>query len=239
MEYYFTPKQYISGTSLTIVDDEAKHLGRVLRKQSGEEIYVTDGEGNLYKTKITGMTKGVIDCSVTEKFHNLNEPAARVTLYQSLIKNPDRFEFVIEKSVELGVHRVRPVITENVINKTSNKTERWQSIALSAMKQSQRCFLPKVNEPISFKEAIESSKHGIKLIAHEKLTDNLETPPLRSFNEKGLDGEVSLFIGPEGGFTDVEISFALSHGFKILNLGARKYRSETAAILGVGLLLAS
>ncbi len=237
MEYYFTPKQYISQNSLAVIDDEAKHLARVLRKKSGEEIFVTDGEGNLYKTKITGIAKGVIDCAIIEKFHNLNEPSLKITLYQSLIKNPDRFEFVIEKSVELGVHAIQPVITENVINKTSSKTERWQSIALSAMKQSQRCMLPKINEPVSFNAAIESSNHELKLIAHEKSSEIFSTP--LSLKERRLPNEISLFIGPEGGFTDDEVTIALNHRFEILNLGTRKYRSETAAILAVGLLLAS
>src|SRR5690349_4480202 len=124
MEYYYTPKQYVSESSLTVVDDEAKHLSRVLRKKSGEEIFVTDGEGNLYKTKITGMNKAVIDCSIMEKLRNVNEAPIKITLFQSLIKNPDRFEFVIEKSVELGVFAIQPVITENTVNKTTSKVER-------------------------------------------------------------------------------------------------------------------
>ena len=149
MEYYYTPKQYISSGSLTIVDDEAKHLARVLRKQSGEEIYVTDGEGNLYKCLISSISKQLIECSIKENSRLLNEPELKINLYQSLIKNPDRLEFSIEKSVELGVFSVHTIITENTINKTTDKTERWQSIALSAMKQSQRCVLPKVFSPIA------------------------------------------------------------------------------------------
>jgi 16S rRNA (uracil1498-N3)-methyltransferase len=236
MEYYYTPKQYISQSSLTVVDDEAKHLSRVLRKTTGEEIYVTDGEGNLFKTKINNIAKGVIECSITEKLFNVNEPEIKITLFQSLIKNPDRFEFAIEKSVELGVYAVQPVISENTINKTTNKAERWQSIALSAMKQSQRCHLPKINEPIGFKDTIASAQ-GLKLIADEKPADNSFS--LLSIKQRGINGEVSLFIGPEGGFSNDEIAFAVSNGFEILNLGPRKYRSETAAVLSVGFLLVS
>lgn len=232
MEYYFTPKTYISGTSLTIVDAEAKHVAKVLRKKSGEDIFVTDGEGNLYKTKITSVGKEHIDCTITERFRNINEPVQKITLYQSLIKNPDRFEFVIEKTVELGVNSIQPVVTENVVNKTTDKSERWQSIALAAMKQSQRCHLPKVNTPVSFADAVSSAAGDTKLIAHEKTDD-------KSITINNLDNanEVSLFIGPEGGFTDEEVTFAVNNGFKLLNLGARKYRSETAAVLACGLLL--
>lgn len=123
MEYYYTPKQYISSSSITIVDDEAKHLSRVLRKQSGEEIFVTDGEGNLYKTKITSIGKQLIECSIIDRSKNLNEPAIKINLYQSLIKNPDRLEFSIEKAVELGVNSIHTIVTDNTINKTTNKTE--------------------------------------------------------------------------------------------------------------------
>ena len=235
MEYYFTPKEYISQNSLTIVDDEAKHLARVLRKSAGEEIYVTDGLGNLYKSKISSVNKNLVECSITEKLTWVNEPKVKLCLYQSLLKNPDRFEFAIEKAVELGVNSIHPVITENVINKTTDKTQRWQSIALSAMKQSQRCFLPVVQSPAPF-EAVLKSCEGLKLIAHEKTMENSV-----SFNDdivKNYAGEtISLFIGPEGGFTDEEIDTALNNGFRVLNLGSRKYRSETAAILTAGMLL--
>lgn len=232
MEYYFTPKTYISGTSLTIVDAEAKHVAKVLRKRSGEDIFVTDGEGNLYKAKISSIGKEHINCNISEKFRDVNEPAQRITLYQSLIKNPDRFEFVIEKAVELGVYAIQPVVTENVVNKTTDKTERWQSIALAAMKQSQRCYLPKVSSPVSFADAAASAMGDLKLIAHEKAgTDSF------TINKIDAENEVSLFIGPEGGFSDEEVTSALSNGFKVLNLGARKYRSETAAILACSLLL--
>ena len=233
MEYYYTPKQYISSGSLTIVDEEAKHLGRVLRKQSGEEIYVTDGEGNLYKTRISSVSKQLIECAILEKFINLNEPAVKINLYQSLIKNPDRLEFSFEKSAELGVFSIHTIITENVVNKTTNKTERWQSIAQAAMKQSQRCYLPLISQPVTFAEAITGAAGELKLIADEKDT----TGKVKINELTGKYSSIDLFIGPEGGFTPEETELALSNGFKALDLGARKYRSETAAIFAISHLI--
>lgn len=233
MEYYYTPKQYISSSSLTIVDDEAKHLSRVLRKHQGQEIYVTDGCGSLYKTKISSVNKLHIECSITEKYQNLNEPRVRINLYQSLVKNPDRLEFSIEKAVELGVSEIHIIITENVVNRTTNKAERWQSIALSAMKQSQRCILPKVFEPVDFSEAINNSKGDLKLIADEK-----DIPGRISIKDsKPENSSIDLFIGPEGGFSPAEAELAVSNGFKVLDLGPRKYRSETAAIFAISCLI--
>lgn len=235
MEYYFTPRQYVSGNSLTIIDDEAKHLGKVLRKQSGSEIFVTDGEGNLYRTRISGITKEIINCDILEKFTLLNEPKKKITLYQSLLKKPDRFEFVIEKSVELGVSGLQPVITENVINKSTEKAERWQLIAMAAMKQSQRCVLPKVHKPVTFQEALKSAEHTTKLIADEREFESGIT--IEKISSLASEESIGIFIGPEGGFALKEVDEAVSAGFQIVNLGPRKYRSETAAILLTGLLL--
>ncbi|MCC6866496.1 MAG: 16S rRNA (uracil(1498)-N(3))-methyltransferase [Ignavibacteria bacterium] len=233
MEYYYTPKQYISTSSLTIVDDEAKHLSRVLRKKQGEEIYVTDGEGNLYKTLIQQANKVIIECSIIEKTFGLNEPEIKINLYQSLIKNPDRFEFAVEKATELGVHSIYPIITENTINKTTNKTERWQAIALSAMKQSQRCVLPKVFEPVEFSDAVKNSGSSLKLIADEKISEGR----IRIDNAEINSDTIDIFIGPEGGFTIDEVNLSVSSGFKVISLGARKYRSETAAIIAIANLI--
>jgi 16S rRNA (uracil1498-N3)-methyltransferase len=234
MEYYFTDKKNVDGTSLIIEGDDFKHLSRVLRKNIGEEIYVTDGERNLYRTIIEDVGSDKMTCRIIEKFFNLNESMIKITLYQSLLKNPSRFEFIIEKSVELGVYEIKPIITENVINKESDRSLRWQSIALSAMKQSQRCYLPKVLPPISFADAInDAAKTDLKIIADER--DNIDFLKLPEINL--LSQSISLFIGPEGGFSPEELQTAVDKGLKILNLGKRKLRSETAAIAALGKIL--
>ena len=232
MEHYYTPNELVLKETLTIEGDEAKHLGKVLRKESGAVIYVTDGEGNLYKCRIENVVKSKIECLILEQSHNETENKTRVTLYQSLLKNPDRFEFAIEKSVELGVYAIQPIITEHVISKGRDKSERWNSISLAAMKQSERTCLPKVNAPLSFVEAIKHCKDELKLIAHEK------GPGIR-ITDSGFEkvNSIALFIGPEGGFSDDEIKLAEDNGFKTITLGKRKFRSETAALSGVYSLL--
>ena len=234
MEYYYTEKKNIQDYSLTVISEDARHLLQVLRKSPGEEVYVTDGERNLYRTEIESISNDTLNCRIIEKFFNLNEPANRITLYQSLLKNPSRFEFVIEKSVELGVYEIIPIITENVVNKESDRSSRWQSIALSAMKQSQRCYLPKILHPMSFDNAIEdSAKTDLKIFADER--ENIDVVKLPEINL--LSQSISLFIGPEGGFTAGELRTATGHGLKILNLGKRKLRSETAAVAALGKIL--
>jgi 16S rRNA (uracil1498-N3)-methyltransferase len=237
MEYYFTSGKKTAGDKLTIEGDDFKHLSKVLRKKKGELIWVTDGEKNLYKAEIVSLDKDSIKCRILEKSYNVNEPEIKVTLYQSLLKNPARFEFVLEKSVELGVYEINPIITEYVINKKSNKTNRWQSIALAAMKQSQRCYLPKVNHPINFAEALSlPGKDDLKITADERIFPNtMYADELKSIIRKNRG--IAVFIGPEGGFTDEEIESAVKAGFITLNLGDRKYRSETAAIALLSIIL--
>jgi 16S rRNA (uracil1498-N3)-methyltransferase len=238
MEYYFTSKNNIKGENLTIRGDDFKHLAKVLRKKSGETIFVTDGEGNLYKCEIELIAKDFIKCKVIEKSYNTGEPEIKVSLYLSLIKNPARFEFAIEKATELGVSEIILIITKNVVNKKRDRAERWQTIALAAMKQSQRTHLPEIKHPISFIEAI--SRPGIndtRLIADERLFDNsIFASELKQIIRKNKD--ISVFIGPEGGFTYEEIQTAVKKGFVTLNLGERKIRSETAAVAVLSMVLA-
>ena len=237
MEYYFTPAKNINDDKLIVEREDFKHLSRVLRKKSGDLVWVTDGERNLYKSRIESIDKHSIICRILEKSYNVNEPEIKVTLYQSLIKNPSRFEFAIEKSVELGVYEINPVITEHVINKKSGKTDRWQSIALAAMKQSQRCYLPKVNPPADFAEAVTiPGKDVLKIIADERIFPNtVYADELKSIIRRNRD--ISVFIGPEGGFTNEEIESAVKAGFVTLNLGERKFRSETSAIAILSVIL--
>jgi len=237
MEYYFTDKKNVSNSSLVITGDESKHLLKVLRKSKGEEIYITDGERNLYKTIIAETRKDEIICDITEKLYNINEPEIQVTLCLSLLKNPSRFEFALEKAAELGVHEITPIITHNVINKEQDKQSRWQNIVLSAIKQSQRCYLPKVNHPVNITEALSiAGKNDLKIIADERNIENsISAVEIRRL----MTGKrpVYMFIGPEGGFTAEEAEISVKNGFTILNLGERKLRSETAAIALLSIIL--
>jgi 16S rRNA (uracil1498-N3)-methyltransferase len=226
MEYYYVQKGEVSGNKLTIKGEEAGHLIRVLRKKIGDEIFVTDGERNLYKSTIIRAGKE-IECEIIEKSYSVAEPELKVTLFQALLKNPTRFEFIIEKATELGVYEIIPIITENVVA-VRNRQERWQSIALSAMKQSQRCYLPKVSEPLEFREAIKSAESNeLKLLAHEK--DG--TPIREEIQDLPNTKSGCLLVGPEGGFTGDEVRKARGAGFRVVKLGRRKLRSETAAIV--------
>lgn len=257
MEHFYTPKKFITKNSLVIEGDEAHHLKKVLRKNSGSIIRVTDGENSLYECSVEKISGDKIECKILSAVKETFEPKIKVHLYPALLKNPERFGFIIEKSVELGVHEIHPVISEHVVNKppsplrrgvgdevkSADKTKRWNTISLSAMKQSQRCYLPKVNPPVDFESAFKNCKTDYTFLAHEK-SSSFSSPLIfgkelfRSAGKFEMK-PIAVFIGPEGGFSEKEIELAESYGAKIISLGKRKLRSETAAIIISSFLLSS
>jgi 16S rRNA (uracil1498-N3)-methyltransferase len=258
LEYYYTNSENIKDNELIIRDDEAKHLATVLRKKTSENIFVTDGNYNIFECVIKEIKNDSVRCEIKNRTKDENEPSIKIYLFPALLKNPSRFEFIIEKCCEIGVYEINPIITEHVISKTRDKSARWQQIALSAMKQSRRSYLPKINHPINFSDIInvpKSATADLRLIGNEEdpvikregqiniIAD--ERPELENISLKDLKAiltdkkEINIFIGPEGGFSEKEISLALQSNFNILNLGKRKLRSETAAIVVCGVILVS
>jgi len=233
MEYYFTKKVNVNPEkSELIVDDfEYKHLVKVLRKNTGDEITITDGERNIYSCIIKEIEKSRIICSIEKTNYNLYELSVDIKLFLSPLRNLSRFEFAVEKAVELGVNSIHPVITEHTVNKNifnSSKTERLRKIIIGAMGQSQRCLLPKLYEPVTFEKMIENTSAEVnKIVMYEFSDDRSEIKLLN--NSKGL----LLMTGPEGGFSESEISKLLKNRWQVRSLGERKLRAETAVIVSI------
>jgi 16S rRNA (uracil1498-N3)-methyltransferase len=231
MDYFYTAPAQISGDIVEIDGDEFKHLAQVMRKKSGDTIRVVDGKGNAYDVVLEELNKKSAHGRVTAHYKNHNEDVYRVTLAVGLLKNPSKFDFLVEKSVELGVHEIIPLKTSRVIAGHA-KAERWQHLALAAMKQCGRSYLPIVRELQNFETLVKSSGvYDRNLICHETKLDISVLP-----EKKGMAGTTLLCIGPEGGFTPEEISLATSHGFTPLYLGPRRLRTETAAIAALAML---
>jgi 16S rRNA (uracil1498-N3)-methyltransferase len=165
----------------------------------------------------------------------LNEPDLEVKLAVAMLKNPSRFDFLVEKCTELGVREFVPVRTERTIVSKVH-AERLQKIALSAMKQCGRSFLPPIHSPMDFHEALTYLKGcERKFITHEKADERIADGARKVAG--GSSETVAVLIGPDGGFTDGEVQAAVESGFKPVSLGPRRLRSETAAIVLVGAIL--
>ncbi|MBX7045328.1 MAG: 16S rRNA (uracil(1498)-N(3))-methyltransferase [Ignavibacteria bacterium] len=237
MEYYYTEKKNISEdkSSLIIESFEFKHLTKVLRKREGDVINITDGEGYVYESEIIAIEKDKITCRILKTDFDIFEPKAKVHLYICSLKSSERLEFAIEKAVEIGVKSITPVFSERVINKSDyspNKIKRLNQIILSAMSQSQRCFKPVLHKVETFSEMLSKTKSfGCKLAMYEFADSNNK---IQVFDEHG---EMLLLTGPEGGFSDKEINELKNSNWKVLSLGERKLRAETAVIAALSKIL--
>ncbi len=212
-------------------------ITKVLRKKAGDKIVILDNSGFECECEIRQAAKKLMLLKIFKREENKNEPKLNVCLYQSLVKK-DKMEFTFEKCTEVGISEFHPVISEHSV-KLSFKVDRARKILKEATEQSQRGKIPKLFEVLSFKEAVKGvNENMLNIILHEKEKKN----SLFDFVSKSLGDPVSkreavnIFIGPEGGFSNDEIKLAEEKEFKVLSLGKRVLRAETAAIVSSSFL---
>jgi 16S rRNA (uracil1498-N3)-methyltransferase len=228
MELFFS--RDIEGGICRLDHDESGHCVKVLRHRCGDEISVIDGEGTLYRCRITSDSHKGVEAMVLEATENWGGHPYHLHLAVCPTKNNDRYEWFAEKACEIGFDVLSPIIGEHSERKIL-KTQRIEKILVSAAKQSLKASVPAVNEPVSVKEFIKaSSADGLKLIAYCFDDENI---PRRSIKEvlDTYDGtDITVMIGPEGDFSQEEARLALEAGFIPVHLGASRLRTETAAV---------
>ncbi|MCX6123120.1 MAG: RsmE family RNA methyltransferase [Ignavibacteriales bacterium] len=235
MDYFYVKLEDVTSHGLTLRGDESKHLVRVLRKNIGDTIFVTDGNEMMYQAVIAEIGKTDTRCTIAAIHRKYNEPSIDVTLAVSLLKNPARFDYLVEKTTELGVRTILPVSCERTISH-NEKHERLEKIALSAMKQCGRSWLPRIQPLQSFRSIVDNSSHyQLKFVLHEK-TDFSHSIASELILHDDLHS-LLIVVGPEGGFTEEEIAYASHAGFKSILLGTRRLRTETAAVVAVSHVL--
>lgn len=209
--------------------EESHHCANVLRKKEGDIIDITDGYGNFYKAQIRNLNPkkclfSVLSTVEVEKENYFIHIAIAPT------KNADRMEWFIEKAVEIGVNKISFLLTVNSERKRIN-LERIEKKAVSAMKQSVRAFLPEIMEMEPFSQIITTEKKDQNFIAH---LDEHQPPFLEKLAIPG--GSYLIIIGPEGGFTEGEISSATAQQFQKVKIGDYRLRTETAGIVASTIL---
>jgi len=214
----------ISGSSIQLDADESKHCIKVLRLKKGDMVQLMNGKGSLYKAVIQDPdSKKCLLEIVEEKFQNTRN--FHLTIAIAPTKNNERFEWFLEKSTEIGIDKIVPLICQHSERKDI-KSERLVKILISAMKQSGQTFLPELASMTSFKELVNSTFDGIKLIAH------CESGEKRLLQNSVLPGKnILILIGPEGDFDSAEIRQAMEKGFIPVSLGNSRLRTETAGIV--------
>lgn len=224
MQLFYNPTINETQDSFVFDKEESKHIIKVLRKKESDILHVTNGLGFLFKTEI----KIASDNKCTVKifsFEKQEAPKFHLHLAVAPTKMNERYEWFLEKATEIGIQEITPIICEHSERKII-KTDRFQKILESAMKQSLHFYLPKLNEPISFKDFIKQKNNGQLFIAH---CEEIDKKSLK--NELKVNQDVTVLIGPEGDFSVKEIQLAIDNNFIPVSLGATRLRTETAAIV--------
>jgi 16S rRNA (uracil1498-N3)-methyltransferase len=213
----------ITGGRIFLPEEESIHAVRVLRLKAEDEIALTDGKGNLCRAHVVIPHAGKCEVEITEIRHCEKHPY-KLHIAIAPTKNADRFEWFVEKSVEIGIDEITPLLCGRSERKRIS-TERLQRVMVSAMKQSKKAFLPKLNAMTPFEGWLETVREENRFIAccfgEERLS-------LREKYRAGTD--VAVAVGPEGDFSPQEVERALAGGFKAISLGSHPLRTETAGV---------
>ena len=225
MQIFYTPEIY--GNNYTLNETESKHCVKVLRMAAGDSVKLIDGKGNLYEGVVSEPNHKKCIIAITKVSKNFEKRDYKLHIAISPLKNSERFEWFVEKSVEIGIDEITPLICHRT-EKQSVKADRIEKIIISAMKQSLKTLNTVLNPPRNFNEFIAEQLGGIKMIAHcnESLNNRIS---ISQVCKKG-DNAVIL-IGPEGDFTELEIDAALQQKYLPIHLGKSRLRTETAGII--------
>ena len=224
MQLFYNPDINEETTEIAFSKEESRHMVKVLRKSSGNQLQITNGKGWLFLAEI--IIADMKNCVATILSKSFETPRSyRVHLAVAPTKMNDRYEWLLEKATEIGVDVITPIICEHSERKII-KIDRFEKILQSAMKQSLHYYMPELQEAISFSDFISQAFNGQKLIAHCEKTERMS---LKQVVQPSTD--VLLLIGPEGDFSAGEIELAIKAGFKPVTLGNTRLRTETAAMV--------
>lgn len=227
LPYFF--EEVITQPTYILSEATSKHCIQVLRMKEGEQLQLTDGKGNLFTATIIEANKK--NCAVKiEATENSQLKTQNVSIAISLLKNPTRFEWFLEKATEIGVTEITPLICDHT-EKENFRFDRMQNILIAAMLQSKQTWLPQLHQPKKFAAFINEDFDGLKLIAHCVEEDKKSINDLNHQQQKTI-----ILIGPEGDFSTEEIKIAIDKKFIPVTLGNTRLRTETAGIVAAALL---
>ena len=237
MPKFFVNKSQVKNNTIEIIGEDINHIKNVLRKNVDDIIEVCNqDDGQNYLVQIKGLNKNIIKCEIKQKLESKTESNIYVHILQGLPKT-DKMEMIIQKSVELGASEISPVSMKRCVAKIApkdelKKMERWQKISEVAAKQCGRNIIPQINNIIEVKDICKFCKdYDIIIVAYENEKENKLKDELVKLKEKRKsDFKIAIVIGPEGGLEQEEVRYLKQNGAKIVTLGNRILRTETAPI---------
>lgn len=231
LPYFYEPSIASANAPVILSEETSKHCVQVLRMKAGDKLQLINGKGSLYTAGIVTADKKYCSVRIEDASYQKQEDR-KICIAVSLLKNASRWEWFLEKAVEIGVREIVPLLCGRT-EKQHYKTERAQGIVVSAMLQSRQVWLPVLHQPATFAEVIKNS-HSFtqKLVAH--CIDDGRKISLQNIL---ATGNTQILIGPEGDFTEDEIALALQHQYQPVSLGNTRLRSETAGVVASALLI--
>lgn len=232
---FYTTESLVVNTVIDSPSEIHRHAIQVLRLNVGEPLTLFNGQGGEYLCQIQSAEKRHSSILIQSFDPISRESSTPITLVQSLIK-PEKMDICIQKSVELGVAVIQPIITDRTVvrikaNQLDKRMQRWKNIIIAACEQSGRNHIPIIHPPITLATWLNNTSPAQRLMMLPEAEHNLS---------QVLDKKqsVELLVGPEGGFTDNEITLCQNNNIKAINFGSRILRAETAALAGIALLQA-
>lgn len=242
MFQFFVDADRIGKDTISIIGEDVNHIKNVLRMKPGTQVRISNMEDKDYICELLELKDDEVIAKIVDVDEEGTELPSKVYLFQGLPK-ADKMETVIQKNVELGVYSIVPVSMKRCVvkldaKKAKSKKERWQKIAESAAKQSKRMIIPTLDEVKTLKEAVEFAKTlDVILLPYENASGMEKTKEIIGHIKPGQS--VGIFIGPEGGFEDEEVSFLENAGAQVISLGKRILRTETAGMALMAVLMYS
>jgi 16S rRNA (uracil1498-N3)-methyltransferase len=242
MHRFYLPPERCAGNSLRLDGREAHHALRVLRLKRGELVSVLDGVGNEFMCAVENCGRNAVELSVSLKNFTPSSPCS-ITLLQALPKGKI-IESIIQKSVELGARRIIPILSERVVTQLDDesgeaKRDKWQQVAIEAIKQCGAAWLPKIETPVTIENFLaRKEKFDVSLVGSLQKERRHPRELFREFEAKQrhLPKSVGVWIGPEGDFTLDELRAIQNSGAQAISLGSLVLRVETAAIYCLSIL---
>lgn len=236
---FYAPPDNRRDTIITLPNLEAHHAVAVMRLEVGARIVIVDGCGMGYRAEIVLATKKSVESRIISEVRNFGEPTVRLTFAGGLSAGV-KFDTVVEKGTELGVKRFVPVISEKSKVKLDDPTRalarrnRLEKVALSAMKQCRRSYRPEIATPLTLRQFLEESNLGDLNLAFVPGDNSV---PLDTIKFDGRTDRVTILVGPESGFSEPEVDKINTAGFKMVSLGPRILRTETAGPVAIALVM--
>lgn len=233
MPHFFVDEE-IQSKEYSLYGEDGRHISKSLRMNKGESLTLCSPSGTVHSCVVQEIDGDMVMVNVLSSEISQAEPDVKVTLYQALPKG-DKMELIIQKAVEIGVHKIVPMISSRCVSRPDKKSldkkiVRWQKIAKQAAMQSGRGIVPQIGECVSFNEAVKNAK-GEKVIFYELGGESVKT----ILRDK--PSEISMFIGSEGGFSSEEVNLVTENKGRKATLGKRILRAETAPLVGLTLIM--